>query len=123
MKKKKTDVDIIDQSLVDIAVESWRFGKVFERVMSKLDTGNRERYLNQYTYFEKKVEVALSLAGLKIVNIEHQTFDIGMAATPLNMDDFQSGDTLFVDQMIEPIIIKNGLVLRKGTVMLGRVNQ
>lgn len=38
-------------------------------------------------------------------------FNPGMAATPLNIEDFNSEDTLIIDQMLEPIIMgKDGLV-------------
>ena len=85
MKKKKLESNPLELCIIDIAVEDWRFGKVFKTAMSKLDTENGTRYYNQYSFFHKKVEAALSKAGLKTVNIESQLFDIGMAAIPLNL--------------------------------------
>ena len=43
---------------------------------------------------------------MAIVNLEGHEFDVGMAAKSLNIDEFESEDTLVVDQMIEPIIIR-----------------
>jgi hypothetical protein len=41
-----------------------------------------------------------------------------MAATPLNIEEFDAKDALMVDQMLEPIIMgKDGLV-KTGTVTL-----
>ena len=104
-----------------MAVEAWRFGRVFERLLMKLDAGEQARYRNQFRWFTKKVEEALEGAGLHLVNIEGHPFDPGAAATPLNIEDFGPDDVLAVEQMVEPIIMdKDGLV-RTGTVILKRV--
>ena len=58
---------------------------------------------------------------MKLVNVEGHPFDPGMAATPLNIEEFDANDALIVDQMIEPIIMgKEGLV-KTGTVTLVKV--
>ena len=111
------------QSIIDIAVEAWRFRRVFERAMSKLDAGDSTRYISQYSWFIKKVDAALENACLRIVNMEGQYYDVGMAATPLNIDDFEQKDKLYVEQMVEPIIMYGDTVAKSGTVILGRVGK
>jgi len=49
----------MEQSLIDIAVESWRFSRLFGKVVGKLDAGESGRYINQIRYFQKKVEESL----------------------------------------------------------------
>jgi hypothetical protein len=110
-----------EQSLIDIAIESWRFSKLFGRVITKLDAGEANRYVNQMRYFQKKVEESLNATGLKIVNVEGHPFDPGMAASPLNIEDFEADESLLVDQMIEPIIMGPDGIKKHGTVMLRRV--
>lgn len=108
-------------SVIRMAIESWRFGRVFDRLLTKLDAGEQTRYKGQFRWFVKKVEEALEQAELRIVNVEGQPFDPGMAATPLNIEEFDARDSLMVDQMIEPIIMgKEGLV-KTGTVTLRKV--
>jgi hypothetical protein len=105
-------------AVISMAVESWRFGRVFDRLLAKLDAGEKNRYKSQFRWFIKKVEEALEQAELRIVNVEGHPFDPGMAATPLNIEEFEAEDTLMVDQMLEPIIMgKEGLV-KTGTVTL-----
>lgn len=111
------------QSLIEIATEAWRFRRVFERAMSKLDAGDSTRYISQHSWFSKKVDAALETAGLRIVNMEGQYYDIGMAATPLNIDDFSPTDTLFIEQMVEPIIMCGDSIAKTGTVILGRAEK
>jgi hypothetical protein len=110
-------------AVISMAVESWRFGRVFDRLLTKVDAGEQNRYKSQFRWFIKKVEEALENAELRIVNVEGHPFDPGMAATPLNIEEFDGNDALMVDQMLEPIIMgKEGLV-KTGTVTLRKVEQ
>lgn len=118
MTQQNESNEKMEQSLIDIAVESWRFSRLFGRVVSKLDAGESGRYINQLRYFQKKVEENLDTNGLKLVNVEGQPYDVGMAASALNLGDFGQDDVLLVDQMVEPIIMGPTGLRRQGTVML-----
>jgi hypothetical protein len=113
--------EVMRNAIISLAVESWRFGRVFDRLMQKLDAGEQNRYRNQYHWFLKKVEEALEQAELRIVNIEGHPFDPGLAATALNLEDFGADDVLIVDQMLEPIIMGKDELVRTGTVILRKV--
>jgi hypothetical protein len=115
-------IDQLERSLIEMAVESWRFSRLFSRVVNKLDAGEAGRYVNQLRYFQKKVEESLDASGLKLVNVEGQPFDPGMAASALNIGDFGPEDHLLVDQMVEPIIMGPEGLRKQGTVMLRKVH-
>lgn len=109
------------EAIINMAIESWRFSRLFDRLLIKLDAGEQKRYKSQLRWFIKKMEESLEQVNLRIVNVEGHPFDPGMAATPLNIEDFDSEDSLIVDQMLEPIIMgKDGLV-KRGTVILRRI--
>ena len=108
-------------ALQEIAVESWRFVRLVDKLLSQLDAGERGRYQNQVRFFLKKLEGNLASVGLKIINLEGSTFDPGMAATAVNIEDFSESDKLVVDQMIEPVIMGPNGLLHSGTVVLRRV--
>ena len=116
-----TSDDQLEQSLINIAVESWRFSRLFGKVVSKLDAGESGRYINQLRYFQKKVEENLESSGLKLVNVEGHPYDAGIAASALNLGDFGPDDVLLVDQMVEPIIMGPTGLRKQGTVMLRKV--
>lgn len=119
--KKQLTPELMQDTILNIAIESWRFSRAFDSVVLKLDTSEQSRHKSQLRWFTKKVDEALDNAELKIVNVEGHSFDPGMAATPLNIEDFEPTDQLVVDQMIEPIIMgKEGLV-KTGTVTLKKV--
>ena len=113
--------EALTKSLLDVAVESWRFGRLFDRLLTKLDAGEQGRYRSQFRWFQRKLEDSLTGAGMRIVNVEGHPFDPGMAATPLNIEEFASEDALIVDQMLEPIIMGSEGVVRTGTVTLRKV--
>jgi len=35
------------EAIINIEIELWRFGQVFERLLTKLDAGESERYTSQ----------------------------------------------------------------------------
>lgn len=109
--------------LIDTAVESWRFSRLFARVIGKLDAGEATRYVNQLRFFQRRIEENLAAAGLTLVNVEGQVFDAGMAASALNLGDFGPDDELLVEQMVEPIIMGNDGLKKTGTVMLRQAHR
>jgi hypothetical protein len=113
----------LERSLIDVAVESWRFSRLFARLVSKLDAGESARYVNQLRYFQKKLEESLEASGLRLVNVEGHPFDPGMAASAINIGDFGPDDVLLVEQMVEPIIMGPEGLRKQGTVMLGKVQR
>lgn len=110
----------LEQSLIGLAVESWRFHRLFSRALEKLDAGVSNRYVNQLRYFRNKLEESLEQAGLSLIDLEGQLFDPGMAASAVNLGDFPAGDALIVDQMIEPIIMGRDGLRKEGTILLRR---
>ena len=113
----------VDTPLIDIAVEGWRFARLFDRVLSRLDAGEQTRYVNQLRYFLKRLEDALAAAGLRLVNVEGQLYDPGLAATALNLGDFDAERELLIEQMVEPIIMGPDGLVRAGTVLLREVRR
>jgi len=108
--------------LLNLAIEGWRFGKLFARMLGKMDVVESPRYANQLRFFLKKVDENLAEVGMRLVSLEGQPFDPGIAASALNLADFGPNDRLFIEQMVEPIVMGvNGLV-RPGTVLLANMD-
>lgn len=107
-------------AIADIATEEWKFRGVFRRMLASIPYGEHAKYNSRYSWFSKKVEQAVQQVGLQVISVEGQPFDVGMAVTPLNLEDFEEAEDLYVEQMIEPILMKDNKVFRTGTVILGR---
>lgn len=124
-KGKQTEkaIENFTDALIKMAIESWRLAKMFDRLITKLDAGEKSRYESRLRWFRKKTNEALAQVDMHIVNLEGQSFDPGVAATAINIGEFKDDDILIVDQMLEPIIMgKEGLV-KTGTVILRKVKR
>ena len=111
----------MQKALIDMAIDGWKFSKLFSRVLAKLEAGETTRYVSQLQYFSERLQSNLDLAGIRLVNLEGHPFDSGVAASALNVGDFAPDDELVVDQMVEPIIMGPEGLLRSGTIMLRKV--
>ncbi len=112
----------IMDSLLDLALESWRFQRLFSRALKKMDVMEAGRFTNQHRYFVGKIEACLADAGMRLVSLDGQAFETGTAATPLNVDDFGPDDNLIVAETIEPTIMSDTGLVRMGSVMLKKAN-
>jgi hypothetical protein len=112
---------LLSASLIDIAVESWRFLRTMERVALLLDADQQKRVVSRFHYFQKRIIDTLESAGLKLVALDGSQFGPGLAATAVNAGDFEPGDHLEVDQTLEPVVMGTDGVIRTGTVTLRKV--
>lgn len=117
------DDNKLRESIIDIACEHHRFQRIFLKAISKLDMDEQNKYSSQFAWFSKRVLKALDTAGLRIVDIDGQLYDPGMAVTPLNIEDFEAEDILYIAQTMEPIIMQDNAVIKTGTVILGKVEK
>jgi hypothetical protein len=110
------------ESLINIIVESWRFVRDFDQMLSKqMGVNEQVPYRNKMRWFLKQIERSLDIANIQMLNLEGQVFDVGMAVHPLNSEEFDANDVLIVDRMIEPLLMgREGTVLKMGTVTLRR---
>jgi hypothetical protein len=108
----------LTQPYLELAIESWRFSKLFARITAKMELDEANRYSNQLRYFQKRLDESLLSIDMKIVNLEGQLYDPGMAASPLNIADFGPDDKLIVAQMVEPLIMGPNGIVKSATVML-----
>ena len=115
------DYESLKGSLIGIAGELFRFESVFMRMLARFPLEEQPKYASQYTWFSKRVIKALDAAGLRIIDLKGKIYDPGMAVTPINLDEFDQDDPLYIEQMMEPIIMEGNKVIREGTVILGRI--
>lgn len=107
-----------EEVLIELAVESWRLCRMFQKSIDARDIRAAGRQSNQIRYFQRKLDDGLASLGLRLVVLDGHPYDTGMAATALNAADFGPEDILYVDQMMEPIIMGPDGVRRTGTMML-----
>ena len=117
----ETSLEKHKDAVISLAIESWRLAKVFERTITQLNVDKPRRYISQIEWFIKKAEESLEDVGLRIVNVEGHPYDPGMAATPVNIEDFDIDASLKVNLMVEPIIMEGSVLMKRGKVFLRRI--
>jgi hypothetical protein len=115
--------DQSSQIILELIIESWRFSRLFAKLLSKLDAGESHKYANQFKYYLNQLESNLEKINCKLANLEGQPFNVGMAVTPLNLEDFEPNEPLIIEQMIEPVIMGPEGVLKTGTVTLRKAHK
>ena len=122
-ERLKQENEALTKSIGDIASELFRFRRVLNKAISKLDAENQNKYASQFAWFTKRVDKAAENAGLHILDLSGQPYDPGMAVTPINLDEFGGDDDLFILQMMEPVIMKDDRIQKTGTVILSKIEE
>ena len=107
-------------ALVSLAKEAWRFGQYCSKSSLLSDPFEGERFGNHLAWFMRKVQDVVEEAGLRTLDLTGEEYDIGMAVTALNLEDFpdQPGARYRIAQMVEPIVMERGKLRSEGKVML-----
>lgn len=111
----------LEDALLDLVVEGWRFARVSARMIDRLDVGDSNRHASSLRYFVRRMETIMGACGLSIVNLEGQPYDPGIPASAMNLGDFGADVPLLIDQMIEPVIMGPDGLRRPGLVKVGVV--
>ena len=117
----ETSIEEHKDTIINLVTESWRFTTVYQRMLANLDVSEHKKYTSQLRWHVKKLEASLEEGGLRIVNVEGHPYDPGMAATAVNIDDFDADEPLVVNRMLEPIIMEGMILVKTGKVTVRRI--
>ena len=128
--KKKTQIpeasprlEALQLAVAEIAAESRRFERALNKALGRMDAMDAERFSRQYDYFATRVDRAMAAAGLRVVDLIGQPYSVGLPLQAMNLEEFDEDEPLIVSQMIEPVIMLDGRVLRTGKAMLSRAER
>lgn len=109
--------------LLRVATESWRFSRSFVGLVKTLDPKDQNRHLASVRFFQRQLTEAIRELGYEFAEIEGQRFDPGLPITVLNLSEFEAGDVLMIDQVLEPVILRDGAVVKTGTGLARRIDR
>ncbi len=112
-----------DAALAEFAIEIWRLPKLLDKLISRLDYDEQNKYHSQFAWFNKKAIEYLYSTGMTIASLDKMPFDVGMPVTPINIGDFDKDDELVIDQVLEPVIMQNGKIIKTGSVLLKKADK
>jgi hypothetical protein len=72
------------------------------------------------SFYDRVLEDGLAEVGFKLVDFTGQEYGPQLAATAINVDDFEAREGLVVESTIEPAVVGPEGLLKSGTVTLRR---
>lgn len=105
--------------LADLALEAWRLSK---SVSDGGDDPGGARVAIRYSV--RKMKQVLEASGCSYVDLTGHSYDAGMALDVLSVEGGPGADTseLLVKEMLSPIILWKGRVLRHGEAILQKTS-
>lgn len=121
-KESEATQNEIEDQIIALITELYRFNGTFERMLTKISEDDVLKYKSKYKWFSNCVFEISETIGVQIVDLNGKAYDMGLPVTALNLDDYNENDLLIISQMLEPILMRRGTVLKVGTVMVGKKN-
>ena len=106
------------EGLTKLAVEYWRLLKLYERAVMEQPPNKHVKGKSHLHYATRQLKTVTEECGLRIMTYDGQTYTPNLPMTIINADEFNDDDKLFIDQTIEPTVIRNGSILIVGKVIL-----
>lgn len=116
-KKVKVPKDIEDK-IIETVTEFYKFNGTFNRMLSRVPNYETQRYLSKYLWVKKKITELADSIEIQINDFTGMDFDPGLPISVLNIDEFEADDELVISQMLEPVILKSGKLLKSGTALV-----
>ncbi|WP_062228475.1 hypothetical protein [Aureimonas frigidaquae] len=110
------------RALAALAVEYWKICRAFERLIASAPESQHNRLNSQARYAGERLTAILSENGMAVVDFDERAFEVGLAATAVNADDFHSDDDLVVERTLEPAVIFGTTPIATGKVFLRKAH-
>lgn len=107
-------------TLLLLAVEWWKANRRLLRLAAEAAPGRLERERAQAAYATRRIEAALDAQGVRLLDHAGEPFSPALPAEPVNPEDFEGEEDLDVADTVEPTVVGDGRVLRRGKVVLRR---
>lgn len=109
---------------LDFLCEVVRFEKSIEKQWRRLPGINpmqQKKMEMAYVRLEKMMLRYCEFLGIEMPSYEGMEYEIGLPVEPLNLEDFEKGDRLYIETVLEPVIKKreSSEIIRNGKVLLG----
>lgn len=116
-----TTTDRLSDALLSLAVSGWRFSRAHVALVQSLALADQPRHMASVRFYQRHLEDTLRGLGYEVVDLTGHGIDPGLPVVVLNLGDFTARDLLVVDQVIEPVIMCDGSVVKTGTVVARKI--
>ena len=107
-------ISVTRQSLVELAVESWR--------LSQWVLANPNHAKAPARRAAERLRTFLTELKVEIIDLTGKTYDAGLAVEVLGFSDGNEAGVVssVVDETVSPIVVQDGIVAKHGQVVLRR---
>ena len=115
-----------EQPIPEMAVEVWRFLRAHERAVLALPPEKREnvspkaRTESAFCDILRPLLEILAGNGIRLVVYEDVDYEPGYPVDAVNAEEMGDSDDLVMSETLEPVLMRDGKVLRFGRVFLAR---
>lgn len=112
--------DVIDQEIVaHLCVEYWKLARAALNAVDLINEKASRRLAAQVKYSERQLVVLSEQIGLNIIEFDGEEYFPGISASVDNANEFDEEIELIVTKTLEPAIVSDMKLLRKGRVLVG----
>ncbi len=112
----------MEKETIDFLCEVIRFEKSISKQLEgqKLELAKVKKIQMAYGHLNKVLLRYCDALHIEMPNYEGMEYEIGLPIDPLNLDDFESTDVLYIETMLEPVIKEKGTsqIIRNGKAIL-----
>ena len=101
-----------------LATEWWKSHRRLLRLAAECAPERLERERAQTNYAGRRIGAALDALGIRLADHTGQAYSPALPAEPVNPEDFDTDEGLVVADTLEPTVLLEGRILRRGKVIL-----
>lgn len=108
---------------IDLIITLFKYRMLLLKSLKKINPLDRASIIRSLEFNDNKLEKILSENNYSIDwNYEMKPYDKGIPCDPINIDEFDSLDNLFIQSIMEPVILKDGTVVHRGKILLQSID-
>lgn len=119
----------MEDSFIELLIENFKIERVLNNILDEMYNSNdsnimrkTEKYIRQINWFKNKNKELKEKNNIEITNLEGQKYKEGLAVEVLNKEDLNVDEDIIISQMIEPIVMKDGNILKLGKIIIEKEN-
>lgn len=106
------------EALIELALEAWSLTANIEGWVGRLEGLREKRARSRLQWMRSRLVELLGKEGITLQDLSGQQWDEGDAVEVLNPTEPEEGQRAVISTMVEPIVIRNGRVARRGKVTI-----
>lgn len=107
-----------EATVAGLAVEYWKLVRTSVKMAGMLSEAEARRFEGQLRFSARQLEVIMAGLGARLVEFDGEPYEDGIAAAADNSDEFDPGAALVVERTLEPAVVRDMRVLRRGRVLV-----